>query len=78
MSIKALILGLSSLAFSVSGLFAVAASGAGGASPAEGTMGRGFKTCILCHTPTPQTLYPSEATALNCACLFTEFWVVEK
>lgn len=42
MSMTALILGASSLAFSVSGLFAVAVRGAGGASPADGTVGRGL------------------------------------
>lgn len=39
---RALTLGASSLAFFVSRLFAVAASRAGGASPADGTVGRGF------------------------------------
>lgn len=69
-STRALILGASSLAFSVSGLFTVAASRAGGASPADGTVGQ-----ILYHNPTPE---PFQPTALNCACVFTAFWVGEK
>lgn len=61
----ALILGASSLAFSVSGLFTVAASRAGGASPADGNVGQ-----ILYHKPTSK---PFQHTALNCARVFTAF-----
>lgn len=71
----ALILGTYSLAFSVSGLFAVAASGVGGASPADGLWDM---VLVIELYATTLPLNPFKPQLMNCACVFTAFWVGEK
>lgn len=73
--VRALTLGASSLAFFVSGLFAVAASRADVASPADGTERHGYNKWIVCHHPTSLNSFNPQLWAVH---LFLMFWIVKK